>query len=191
MTRRELFEEYYKTREVDEYTSFIKRTMTLYDRDMEAEAVRDCVEDVSTVLDFGCGVGDYGIIMARDGKDVTFYDYKGMLDFARYRMEQEGLKGSYYEVPTSYGKLLSGMDLVIFGEVLEHLDNPKSLLEMCLGFDIVVVTSSYPYVSDKYFELEGHTDGAKEQRLECKLLLEGNYTVEKPNGGELKVWTKI
>ena len=74
--------------------AIILRTMLRYNRYFECEKIIDFFAthkvDVSTlkVLDFGCGVGDYGITMARHGANVFFCDFAPLTDFVKFLDEE-------------------------------------------------------------------------------------------------------
>ena len=108
----------------------ILRTMLDYTRYPEAEMLLEALATVGVgpkelrVLDFGCLVADYGITFARRKARVTIYDYQEPTDFAKFRFAREHLPVEVLHVPDDYPRALTNKDLVIFGEVLEHLENP-------------------------------------------------------------------
>lgn len=183
------------------FHNIIKHSFTEYNRYHEAELIDMELlkqhQDTSKmkILDFGCGVGDYGIYLLRAGaKLVHFYDYPRAVKFVEYRLKREKLTSGHI-VDADKEPLLWNYDLVIFGEVLEHLDNPYETLEYCVSNDTkYVFTSSYPYRSedpdDPYWSNHDHDDKARLQIPDCKRLLENNYNFVK-FGGELRLWRKI
>jgi len=170
-----------------------ERMMCDYDRYWEADRVlnklRELGADISAlrVLDFGCGPADYGLTFARAGAQLGVLDInKSCLQLARFRMKREGIqeyRGMFF-------------DLVIFGEVLEHLDDPLATLRQYQPMAEWIVTSSYPYRSDDpandYWDKPGHSDTARLQQPACREFLEQNY--ERFNidegRGQLSLWRK-
>jgi len=90
-----------------------------------------------TVLDFGCGIGDYGINFAaiQPKSLVHFYDInEPNLDYLKWRIEHHGKNGtinpqnlkvfddSNYRWPEKF------YDLVMCFDVLEHIPNPVEVL---------------------------------------------------------------
>jgi hypothetical protein len=163
-------------------SSSILRTMLEYTRYPEASRIERYLQynqvDVSVleILDFGCLVADYAIYFARKGASVTLYDFLQHTDFAAYRFEMERLAASIFNVPQDFGSLMSGKDLVVFGEVLEHLDNPLEPLSACLDCQVrFIFTSCYPFGDDYYFSRPGHSRKAQEQQPLCLDFLRCNY----------------
>lgn len=193
--RKKIFDEYYGGGR--EQSSLIIRSFLNYNRYFEADWIIGRLKilfekDVKglKVLDFGCGVGDYGLSFLREGSDVTFYDIPYMIDFAKFRVSHENLTASFYEVPTDFATLFKGKDVAIFGEVLEHLDNPAAALQACVDNKVqFVFSSSYPYRDDEaYFHKAGHSLKAWEQEPECKQILESNYDYIVLEG-QVRLWS--
>ncbi len=83
------------------------------------------------VLDYGCGVSDYGLAFAVYGYTVTICDIEGgNLDFAKSRYHQRKLPVEVIAIKESqmYPDL-GHQHIVISGEVMEHVRNPIELLE--------------------------------------------------------------
>lgn len=84
------------------------------------------------VLDYGCGVSDIGLILARHGAEVTLADLETpRLDFAQWRYdiremrcERIGITDTEWipDLPSAH------FDLVVATEVLEHVRDPLALL---------------------------------------------------------------
>jgi hypothetical protein len=161
----------------------VMRTMLDYNRYHEAGCIIKYFNENNisfnlNVLDFGCCVGDYGISLARLGANVTFYDFDDAIDFPVFRCAKENLKCNSFKVPTDYNKLFDNINLAIFGEVLEHIDDPLELLKICYGKQVKYIwTSFYPYVPDNtgYFNHHGHSNLASIQKIECQEFLKENY----------------
>ena len=98
---------------------------------MELKKLKMKIEQLQ-ILDFGCLISDYGIYFARLGAKVMIYDKNSATNFAEFRFKKERLSVKTTNIPYDYLSLTNGKDLVIFGEVLEHLDNPLLAIEACL-----------------------------------------------------------
>ncbi len=83
------------------------------------------------VLDYGCGVSDYGLAFAVHGYNVTISDIEGgNLDFAKFRYQRRKLPVQTIAITESqmYPDL-GNQQIVLSGEVLEHIRNPVQLLK--------------------------------------------------------------
>jgi 2-polyprenyl-3-methyl-5-hydroxy-6-metoxy-1,4-benzoquinol methylase len=163
---------------------YIFRTMVDYTRYPEARRIhrklkifREPVEKFS-VLDFGCLVADYGLYFSRLGARVAIYDKKDeAIQFARFRFAKEKRRVRAFPFPSDFNKMVKGRSLVIFGEVLEHVDNPLEILQSCVAQSVkYIFTSRYPFGDARYFALSGHSQAARAQQTACIKLLMGNYT---------------
>lgn len=172
-----------------------------YSRYYEAKLIRKwffeagvALKDI-TVLDYGCGVGDYGILLLREGaKEVMFYDFPRSTNFVNYRLQNEKLKNGFAISGDDITLVAYPYDLIIFGEVLEHLLNPYELLADVVENNVkYIFTSSYPYRSDDandpYWDNPDHSKSAFDQMPLCRALLENNYDYIKFDG-ELRLWHK-
>lgn len=154
-------------------------------------------QDISKlcVLDYGSGVGDYGFTLGREGAEICFYDKPEQIEFVAYRLRKEEKKfkvslveaNDLWEFPPT-------IDMVIFGEVLEHLDNPLKVIKDFVNRKTkYIFTSSYPYRSDdpndSYWHHRGHTEhkGICEMQKPCRELLENNYEYIKYEG-QMRLW---
>jgi SAM-dependent methyltransferase len=182
--RKTIFDKY------DKLKDKIERPFLLYDRYHEADQLvaefvkRKVPFSDLRVLDFGCGVGDYGITFVRKGSSVLFEDISEQyIDFVKYRLSLEKLP---WHDSLDY-------NFAIFGEVLEHLDDPLGKLEEAHSRKTkYIFTSSYPYRSDdpndRYWTRGGHTSDARLAQPKCRKLLELNYNCVTFNGA-VKLWT--
>jgi len=168
----------------DRHPPQIFRPMVDYHRFREAGHIhrqlgvlREPIKELS-VLDFGCLVSDYGLYFARLGAKVAIYDKReSALKFARYRFAAEKLRVKSFPITSAYKPMAKGRDLVIFGEVLEHMDNPVEVLQACVAQAVqYIFTSHYPFGDDQYFALSGHSRTAQAQQAACIKLLDNNYT---------------
>lgn len=184
----------------------VKHMFLAYERYHEASLIRNnLLGELAQlrILDYGCGVGDYGILLLREGtKQVDFYDFPRALKLVEYRLS---LPTSWGSDSTTQDSLLINpdigqkpnfldYDLIIFGEVLEHLENPKHILKnVALANVNYIFTSSYPYRSedpdDPYWSNHDHGDEARLQIPDCKKILESNYSFVKFDG-ELRLWRR-
>lgn len=160
----------------------IIRTMLDYSRYYEAKYVEKALSSVGVaipglrMLDFGCLVSDYGLYFARRGASVAIYDNETAINFAEFRYAREGFQPLTYRMPTSYDELFRGRELVVFGEVLEHVNDPVVIAKACIDSGVhYMFTSCYPYGDDKYFALPGHSKKAQQQQGEFIELMETYY----------------
>lgn len=198
---RHLWQEYIDSGGQDH--KIVRRMFLDYSRYFEANLLINWFKDNNipldfTVLDYGCGVGDYGISFLRhDAKQVVFFDYPRAVKFVKYRLSNEG-----FDVPQAIiadadeWKIddFQKFDMIIFGEVLEHLDNPAAVIAECNRAAVkYIMTSSYPYRTDDpddpYWNNHDHDDDARIQQPECRKILEDNYNYVKFDG-ELRLWTR-
>lgn len=178
--------------------SSMRRMFLDYTRYFEAEAIINHLKTLGTkfqelrVLDFGCGVADYGISFAREGSDVFLFDIdQDALNFAIHRFEIEGQK-----VRVNQLKNLSGQfELAIFGEVLDHVDEPfKILIDLYYLSQVkYIFTSSYPFRSndpnEAHWQHDHHPKTALKEQSLCRLFLETKF--DKVNfGGERNLWIR-
>ena len=85
--------------------------------------------DLTKVLDFGAGVGSTAILFAVNGFDVSVADIaEHLLSFLQFRMKRRGLQCDCYNLNDC--KLpLRHVDAVTAIDVLEHVENPKSVIK--------------------------------------------------------------
>ena len=185
----------------DEYTgvkpAYIAWPWLKYTRYGKAEFILHSLqklgEDITKikVLDYGSGVGDYGFVFGRAGADVTFFDKQEQLDFSKYRVEKEPIQAHFLQFPED--NPIIDVDLVIFGEVLEHIENPLQTVTDYFNKKIkYLYTSSYPYRSDNpnddYWKHHGDEClPVVVMQKPCRELLENNYTYEKYDGNA-RLW---
>ena len=162
---------------------YIFRTMMDYTRYPEARRIhrklrqlREPFEKLS-ILDYGCLVADYGLYFSRLGARVALYDKKKVATkFARYRFAQEKRRPKVFPFPSDFAAMIKGRNFVIFGEVLEHLDNPLEILQECVAQSVpYIFTSCYPFGNNHYFAMDGHSRSAQAQQTACIKLLKPKY----------------
>lgn len=130
------------------------------------------------ILDYGCGVADYGLVFALFGYDVLICDIDSpKLDFAKERFKYRGLKVQAVPIDgtTKYPDF-SQTDAVVTAELLEHLANPLEALEhihIGLPKDGLLWFSDFP-MAEKSVGGE-HTESAAALRESCVAYLEKNF----------------
>jgi 2-polyprenyl-3-methyl-5-hydroxy-6-metoxy-1,4-benzoquinol methylase len=86
------------------------------------------------VLEYGCGVSDFGLLFARLGSEVTIVDLiNTKFDFTKWRYQVRGLSVTAIGVgdTESIPSLKVGhFDLVLATEILEHVRNPLAVLRV-------------------------------------------------------------
>ncbi|MEI6970796.1 MAG: methyltransferase domain-containing protein [bacterium] len=87
----------------------------------------------SRVLDYGCGVSDMGLILAKMGAIVTIADLDNRkLDFTEWRYKRRSLvcqRLGVEDTETIPDLAAASFDLVIATEILEHVRDPLALLK--------------------------------------------------------------
>lgn len=183
---------------------YIAHAWLHYTRYFEANAILNTLKEFGEIInklrvvDYGCGVGDYGITFIREGAFVKFFDKREELDFVEYRLELESkntpdlrlIKEVNEETPFIDGD----GDIVIFGEVLEHLSDAFEVLNIYVESKTkYIFTSSYPYRSsdpdDPYWHRRGHNPELCFLQPKCRKILEDNYTFTKYEG-EMRLWKR-
>ncbi len=83
-------------------------------------------EGITSVLDFGCGIGQDGILFAESGFRVTLSDLPcKTFDFARWRVKKKGL--SIKLVNSS--ELEEKYECILCFDVLEHIWDPREVIQ--------------------------------------------------------------
>lgn len=128
------------------------------------------------VLDYGCLVSDYGFFFGMLGSKISICDLKEHADFASFRLSRHRIPHTTHYAPIPYSSVTHKIGLAIFGEVLEHLDDPLELLESCVENRVqYLYTTHYPYGDDDYFNLPGHTKEAQKQAQDSLMLLRSHF----------------
>ena len=161
---------------------YVVRTMLDYDRYAQAQDIANLLhrlgEDIGrlSMLDFGCLVADYAAAFARWGARVAIYDEAEAVKFPAYRLAREGWAVEVYTIPVIGDVLMKGKDLVVFGEVLEHLEDPLEPIRHCIKQNVkYIFTSCYPFGDDDYYRLSGHLKSAQNLQPDCIRLLAAYY----------------
>ncbi|MBL8151931.1 MAG: methyltransferase domain-containing protein, partial [Blastocatellia bacterium] len=82
----------------------------------------------SRVLDYGAGIGDLSIALAKEGREVTYFDVEGQSKkYAQWQAENFNVK---LDFATSHRQLEDKkFDTIIVLDVLEHLYRPEEILD--------------------------------------------------------------
>lgn len=93
------------------------------------EFVKKPIEQTS-VLDYGCGSGSYGIHMALEGYDVTLADIPHKhFQFIKFLCKKHGVPVKFFDVPCSNTiEFPAKYDYILNAEVMEHCDDPIMVL---------------------------------------------------------------
>ncbi len=102
--------------------------------------------NIQKVLDFGCGIGQDGIMFAEAGFDVALADLPGKtFDFAKWRVNRRKLDIKL----VSSDDLNEIYDAILCFDVLEHLWKPKEAIEYLYAHlidnGILLVTASFEH----------------------------------------------
>jgi SAM-dependent methyltransferase len=141
------------------------------------------------VLDYGCGVADYSLYFRRLGSVACIYDIDdAALEFVKHRFEKEGFN------PPIIDGIMSNHDLIIFGEVLDHLPDPFGAVNEAIHGQVeYIFTSSYPFRSDDpndaHWQHDHHADYAREQQPHIRKMLIRHYNREILTG-EGSLWAR-
>lgn len=148
-----------------EATEYIPRS--LIGRPLQTYIARQMIgelnqEKKNTVLDYGCGAGNVGLMFAHLGFDVDLVEVNGVItDFLRWRVKKHNLKVNVLAEEDPIRKY----DLVILFNVLEHLMKPKFVLERITealnqGGYLAILFNTHGHgldiVSREYYEKELH-----------------------------------
>ena len=88
-----------------------------------------CQTGLNRILDYGCGIGEEGIALAKLGFDVAFVDVPSKtFDFTKWRVKSKKLSAKFIEVQNDT-PLDGKYDVIICFEVLEHLWDPEAVVK--------------------------------------------------------------
>jgi 2-polyprenyl-3-methyl-5-hydroxy-6-metoxy-1,4-benzoquinol methylase len=115
--------------------------------------------DGRRVLDVGCGEGYGADMLADTAGEVVGVDYSpAAIAHARAKYDRAGLRFAVADA-TSLPESVGGFDLVVCFEVIEHLDDPRPLVESLSALtspDGVCLISTPNGVVDQLFERVAH-----------------------------------
>lgn len=83
------------------------------------------------VLEYGAGIGDLCIELAKRGLNVTYVDVQSMnMEFAKFIFKKKGYKICILDAEKDWDKIWEKYyDTIICLDVIEHLTKPKEVLE--------------------------------------------------------------
>lgn len=99
--------------------------MTKFQREFRSEIIKSAKGDV---LDFGAGIGDLCLELAKMGFNIDYADLPGStFDFARWLFLKNGYKINMIDL--SKEKFFKKYDTIYCIDVIEHILNPEKILE--------------------------------------------------------------
>lgn len=79
------------------------------------------------VLDYGCGIGSDGLLLAEAGYRVEFADFDNpSTEYLRWRLRRRGVDAAVHDLDTH---VPGGFDCAFAFDVIEHVDDPVAFLE--------------------------------------------------------------
>jgi SAM-dependent methyltransferase len=98
-------------------------------REHSKKFILDNVDEISSVLDLGCNVGDISFIIAEKAKKVVGIDYnEKAIELAKRRYQRHNLEFHHGEALEFLKNSSEHFDILILSHILEHLDNPQEFL---------------------------------------------------------------
>lgn len=80
------------------------------------------------VLDYGCGIGSDGLVLAEAGYEVAFADFDNpSTRYLRWRLARRGLEADVHDLDRHAP---AGFDLAFAFDVIEHVDEPFRFLAL-------------------------------------------------------------
>lgn len=168
---------------------YIARLMVRYHRVDKAKALARAVLPFgrrASVVDFGCGSADYSLIFHMLGSDVTLVDIAGgNLDFAEHRFKLRDWPCRAIGVTDDEPHpALPAADLIIAGEVLEHVRDPVAT---CRYFADSLNPGGLLWISSFPFEPKkpggDHLDSALQLQAATRKWLETELELVVPRAG--------
>lgn len=100
------------------------------------------------VLDYGCGIGSDGLLLAEAGYRVEFADFDNpSVEYLRWRARHRGIEARVHDLDED---VPDGFDAAFAFDVIEHVDDPKGFLaEMEARADVVMVNFLEPEPDDQ------------------------------------------
>lgn len=106
------------------------------------------VQPPARILDYGCGIGSDGLLLAEAGYDVEFADFANpSTAYLRWRLRRRGIEAVVHDLDA--GPLPGGFDLAYSFDVIEHVPEPEAFLDRLEGLaDRVLVNFLEPEPGD-------------------------------------------
>lgn len=120
--------EYYRTSDLYIFDLTLYQAMLIPDVNYMIEEID--LHGIKKVLDFGGGIGEYSIRTLQETKaNVTYLELKGSktAEYAQWRFKKHHVKPTV--VSEDYPWQDEDWDCVFIMDVLEHLENPESVIE--------------------------------------------------------------
>lgn len=98
--------------------------------------------EISSVIDFGCGVGNDGLFMIEGGSKVFFVDFDSpTLDFLRWRLNKRKIEEKRFQMVDVKSSSLNNIAADMFWsiDVLEHMKNPMEFFDCISNSTRVIV----------------------------------------------------
>ena len=107
------------------------------------------------ILEFGCGIGQDGILFAEASFEVTLADLPGKtFDFAKWRVNKRGVNIFF----TNSNELKEKYDGILCFDVLEHVWEPKEIVEYLnhhlQSGGILLITAHFEHTGEHPMHLE-------------------------------------
>ena len=81
------------------------------------------------ILDYGCGIGDHLIFLAKEGYNCSGTEVKSYSsEFIKHRMRKRGLDVHLIELTDNSAPIEENYDVIICLDVLEHTVNPREII---------------------------------------------------------------
>jgi GT2 family glycosyltransferase/2-polyprenyl-3-methyl-5-hydroxy-6-metoxy-1,4-benzoquinol methylase len=120
----------------DEETFYRTSRMYLYDLTVFAMSgtkepyladLTSVVPAGASLLDWGCGIGSDGLLLAERGYDVSFADFDNpSTTYLRWRLRRRGLEARVFDIEQP--EIPGGFDAAYSFDVIEHVDDPFAFL---------------------------------------------------------------
>lgn len=139
-----------------------------------------------TILDFGCGIGNDGVKLLKNGYKIIFFDISiANLDFLSYRLNKEQLEN--YIIINTFSNLIDiNYDTIWAMDVIEHLSEPFSIFsDLLLKNNVFIYDTDHAGTSNgrQPFHFQHNTE-----KFQC-FLKSFNFK-KKSEFLPLNVWTK-
>ncbi|MSU54326.1 MAG: methyltransferase domain-containing protein [Candidatus Staskawiczbacteria bacterium] len=139
-----------------EITPFYNFELSLWHMTRYQKRFRKAVLGIAKgrVLDFGGGIGDMSLLLAKNGFSVEYADVSGnTYNYAKWQFAKAGLSVAMTDL--SSGKVSGRYDTIICIDVIEHLPNAKEVLKSLAdslnsGGTMVVTNLTVSQESSKY-----------------------------------------